>query len=217
MYGGIALIALLHTLRRMAPPRVVVDWLKNVGAYFSQKLCTREVFETSEQLEDAVRRGKTNHSRFEGKPAQVEAGVVVLATCPFQETLETWKEKMGDFPQEFEEVIREYEKSGDVAVSIFCIAHQNYRRLCFDLMFVGKKPTRSDYLACKSPITGRMRFHEDNIRESGLVKEKLRKLLEKNICIYKIRVQEDACSATKAEAANFRGKFRESFRKTSLR
>lgn len=190
-FGALGFIALLHEVGRMASPRVIVDWLNNVGAYFAQRLSREERYESFEELESALKEGRTSYAKMDGSPSIVEGGLVGTPTCPFYYTMFTWRETIGNFPQEWRDAVEEYERRGEVANSPACIFHNNYRRFCTQRIFVAEKPCSFQFIACKSPLSGEIRFNEKAIKNLKANRRKLNHIMKENACVYHIKVEEE--------------------------
>lgn len=130
---------------------------------------------------------KTQGPGFEGAP---ENSLNYLPLCPFTDELVRFVDLFGERPEEYRKILEyvkekkmdEKEKIKFPAVSTtLCLIHHAYRSRRAQLA-----GAETLHLACKCSVTDAPPvYNEEAIAAAGVSKEKVEKILEKGVCVFK--------------------------------
>src|SRR5512138_2112664 len=180
------------------------------GAASAKGTLVRNAIKTAERIKEvdyptfdaflaAVENASNPITMIEGKAAHQGNHVFGLAACPFGPSIRSYTtvfeklpEGFADFTAEFNRpsaTTDQYRVGEGAGVSPFCSVHQPMRSAFAEKIRIGGKKIRVYQLGCKS-AGGKKGFAEKWIREAGVPREVVDRVLEKHMCCYALRVVE---------------------------
>ncbi len=156
-------------------------------------------YESLDEWEKAVNAKENPITKVEGISKR-EGNIFYLPACPFAPSIKTYKELFEKLPEEYPQLVQEYNKPSRVSdelkvgqgagVSPFCAIHQPLRAAIGKRIKVGGKKVKIYQLGCKSG-DGKKGFADKFIGEFGANKDTVDKLLDKAMCVYGVKIEEE--------------------------
>lgn len=156
-------------------------------------------YDSLEDWEKAVKAKEHPITKIEGIAIR-EGNIFYLPACPFAPSIKTYKELFEKLPEEYPRLVEEYNKPSRVTkelkvghgsgVSPFCAIHQPLRAAIGKRIKVGGKRVKIYQLGCKSG-DGKKGFADEFIEEIGASREMVDKLLDKAMCVYAVKIEEE--------------------------
>jgi hypothetical protein len=180
------------------------------GAASAKGTLVRNAIKTAERIAEvdyptfdaflaAVENASNPITMIEGKATHEGNHVFGLALCPFGPSVKSYTtvfeklpEGFADFTAEFNRpspTTDQYRVGEGAGVSPFCSVHQPMRSAIAERIRIGGKRIRVYQLGCKS-AGGKKGFAEKWIREAGVPREVVDRVLEKHMCCYVVRAAE---------------------------
>ncbi len=138
-------------------------------------------------------------SMIEGKSSHEGNFVFGLKLCPFGPSIKNYTQVFEKLPEGFVDFTSEFNKPSSITdqyrvgegagVSPFCSVHQPMRSAFAEKIKIGDKKMRIYQLGCKSGA-GKKGFAEKWIKESGISKDVVDKVLDSNMCCYYVKMTE---------------------------
>ncbi len=138
-------------------------------------------------------------SMIEGKSSHEGNFVFGLKLCPFGPSIKNYTQVFEKLPEGFADFTSEFNKPSSITdqyrvgegagVSPFCSVHQPMRSAFAEKIKIGDKKMRIYQLGCKSGA-GKKGFAEKWIKESGISKDVVDKVLDSNMCCYYVKMTE---------------------------
>ncbi|MGE5893802.1 MAG: hypothetical protein ACM34I_07085 [bacterium] len=136
-------------------------------------------------------------AHIEGKATHQGNYIFGLKNCPFGMSIKNYSEIFKKLPDGFGEFTGEFNKTSAITnqyrvgegagVSPFCSVHQPMRSAIAEKITIGGKKIQIYQLGCKSG-SGKKGFAEPWIRDAGVPKDRVDKILDDHMCCYSIRV-----------------------------
>ena len=136
---------------------------------------------------------------IEGKSSHQGNFVFGLSNCPFGPSIKNYMEVFEKLPEGYADFTSEFNKTSNITdayrvgegagVSPFCSVHQPMRSAFAEKITIGGKKIKIYQLGCKSG-SGKKGFAEKWIKESGISREVVDKILDNHMCCYSIRILE---------------------------
>jgi hypothetical protein len=134
---------------------------------------------------------------IEGKATHMGNFVFGLKNCPFGPSIKNYTKVFEKLPEGFADFTAEFNKPSNVTdqyrvgegagVSPFCSVHQPMRSSFAEKITIGGKKIQVVQLGCKSG-GGKKGFAEKWLKESGVAKELVDKVLDNHMCCYALKV-----------------------------
>lgn len=134
---------------------------------------------------------------IEGKAVHVGDYVFGLPACPFAASITNYLDIFTELPASYSDFTTEFNKSTQVnrkyhvgegaGVSPFCAVHQPLRSAFAEKITIGGKKIAIYQLGCKSG-SGVKGMAEEWIKETGVSRDLVDKVLETNMCCYQIKI-----------------------------
>lgn len=138
-------------------------------------------------------------TRVEGKAVHQGDMIFGLPACPFEGSINNYKEVFKEMPEGYAAFTTEFNKSSAVTdqreigegagVSPFCAVHQPLRSALAGKITIGGKKIAITQLGCKS-ATGFIGLAEKWIEKYNVDKGIVMDVLENNMCCYLLRIDE---------------------------
>ncbi len=162
----------------------------------------REVdYATFEDYLEAIENATNPVVLVEGKSQHMGDRLFGLARCPFGPSIKNYTAIFDKLPEGYDDFTREFNKPSRVTdmyrigegagVSPFCAVHQPMRSAVADKITIGGKKIRIYQLGCKSG-TGTKGFADKWIKETGVDREVVDKVLDNHMCCYYLSILEEA-------------------------
>ena len=139
-------------------------------------------------------------TKIEGKATHCGDMVFGLEKCPFESSINNYKEVFKDMPEGYADFTAEFNKTSSVTdkykvgegagVSPFCSVHQPLRSALADKIKIGGKKVTIYQLGCKS-AAGAKGYAEKWLKESGVDQGKVEEILDNNMCCYQLKVEDE--------------------------
>ena len=136
---------------------------------------------------------------IEGKSSHEGNLVFGLKSCPFGPSIKNYTQVFEKLPEGFTDFTAEFNKPSNITdqyrvgegagVSPFCSVHQPMRSAFAEKIKIGGKKIQIYQLGCKSGA-GKKGFAEKWIKESGISKDVVDKVLDNHMCCYYIKLIE---------------------------
>jgi hypothetical protein len=120
-----------------------------------------------------------------------------LKNCPFGPSIKNYMEVFEKLPEGFADFTAEFNKASNITdqyrvgegagVSPFCSVHQPMRSAFAEKISINGKKIKIYQLGCKSGA-GKKGFAEKWIRESGVSKDVVDRILDNHMCCYSLQV-----------------------------
>ncbi len=159
----------------------------------------REVdYESFEEYLEAMENTTNPVAMVEGKSRHMGDHVFGLAKCPFGPSIDNYTAVFKKLPDGYDDFTSEFNKPSRVTdmyrigegagVSPFCAVHQPMRSAVADKITIGGKKIRIYQLGCKSG-SGHKGFADKWIKESGVDREVVDKVLDSHMCCYFLSIE----------------------------
>jgi hypothetical protein len=122
-----------------------------------------------------------------------------LKNCPFGPSIKNYMEVFEKLPEGYADFTAEFNKTSNITdqyrvgegagVSPFCSVHQPMRSAFAERIRIGGKKIRIFQLGCKSG-SGKKGFAEKWIKESGVSRDVVDKILDNHMCCYSLQIVE---------------------------
>ncbi len=156
-------------------------------------------YPTFEAYLDAVEAASNPITMIEGKATHQGNHVFGLKACPFGPSIRSYTAVFEKLPDGFADFTAEFNKPSattdqyrvgeGAGVSPFCSVHQPMRSAFAEKIRIGGKKLRVYQLGCKS-AGGKKGLAEKWIREAGVAREVVERVLEGHMCCYAVEVLE---------------------------
>jgi hypothetical protein len=197
----IAHITLLETLR---------ETIVNMGGPATKGTLMRRALSIAEELpseeydsldawEEAVKDQTHPITRIEGNAVR-DGSIFTLPVCPFAQSIKTYKELYHGMPEEYAQIVEEYNKPGRFTrelmvgygsgVSPFCAIHQPFRSAASRKIKVGGDHIQVIQLGCKGG-DGKKCVSDELCQIAGINRETVENHLDDGMCIYIVKTLED--------------------------
>jgi len=165
--------------------KLIEDTLTKMGTSFPE-----ENYATEEEFFNAVDRGEAAISKLESRPIHLGKDVYATSQCPFRDTVD---ELNKENREAFESLTEKYKKlHPDIAVvHPLCVCHQNVRGIILNKTHINGKPISSETILCKSEAMGETSVGSKALSSSGLTEDGAKKLLDSNVCLFRLLINED--------------------------
>ncbi len=134
---------------------------------------------------------------IEGKATHEGNHVFGLKYCPFGPSIKNYMQVFEKLPDGFADFTAEFNKQSNVTdqyrvgegagVSPFCSVHQPMRSAFAEKIKIGGKKIKIYQLGCKSGA-GKKGFAEKWIKESGVARDIVDKILDNHMCCYSLHI-----------------------------
>jgi hypothetical protein len=180
------------------------------GAASAKGTLIRNALKTSEKISEvdygsfdnylaAIENSTNPITQVEGKATHQGNYVFGLKNCPFGASIRNYMDIFGKLPEAFAEFTDEFNKTSNITnqyhvgegagVSPFCSVHQPMRSAMAEKITIGGKKIRIYQLGCKAG-SGKKGFAEPWIKEAGVSKETVDKVLDDYMCCYLLKILE---------------------------
>ncbi|HET8541009.1 MAG TPA: hypothetical protein VFL83_14140 [Anaeromyxobacter sp.] len=156
-------------------------------------------YPTFEAYLAAIESAASPITMIEGKAAHVGSRVFGLRLCPFGPSVQSYTAVFEKLPDGFADFTAEFNKPSattdqyrvgeGAGVSPFCSVHQPMRSAFAEKIRIGGKKLRVYQLGCKS-AGGKKGLAEKWIREAGVPREVVERVLDQHMCCYAVKVLE---------------------------
>ncbi len=161
---------------------------------------TEEVdYASFEEFINAIEDSSNPITRIEGKATHCGEMVFGLQKCPFEASINNYKEVFNEMPDGYTGFTTEFNKSSPITnkyrvgegagVSPFCSVHQPLRSAIADKIRIGGKKISISQLGCKSS-TGVKGIARKWLDETGVNQDTVDEILDSNMCCYHITIEE---------------------------
>ncbi len=150
-------------------------------------------FADFEDFVAAIDDGTNPITMVEGKAVHQSGGVFGLPACPFAGSIKNYTQVYDKLPDGYVSFTEEFNKTGvatnsyrvgeGAGVSPFCAVHQPLRSALGRKITIGGKQIQVYQLGCKSGA-GKKGFAEKWIKETGVSRDLVDKVLDDNMCCY---------------------------------
>ncbi len=157
-------------------------------------------YSTLEEYIAAIEDSSNPITRIEGTSTHCGDMVFGLEKCPFECSINNYKEVFKDMPEGYASFTAEFNKSSPITnkyrvgegagVSPFCSVHQPLRSAIADKIKIGGKRISISQLGCKS-AAGVKGIAQKWLDESGIHLDKVYEILENNMCCYHVKIEND--------------------------
>ena len=194
--GHLSLLELIRVMSEIAGAPFAAGALVKTGLGIAKRAEIME-FPTFQAFLESVEAGANVVASFEGAARYYGEGVFGLPVCPFAESVRTYQEYGGTLPTEYSAVTDSLNRPSAISeklrvghgasVSPFCGVHQPIRSALAEKIRVEGKPVVVYQLGCKSGA-GRRSIAEQFVRQAGVDRQVVDKVLDENMCCYCARV-----------------------------
>lgn len=156
-------------------------------------------YSSFEEYLEAIEDSTNPITCVEGKSTYCGGMVFGLEKCPFEISINNYKEVFKDMPEGYANFTAEFNKSSPITnkyrvgegagVSPFCSVHQPLRSALADKIKIGKKKISISQLGCKS-AAGVKGIAQKWLDETGVQLEKVDEILENNMCCYHLKIED---------------------------
>ncbi len=156
-------------------------------------------YPTFEAYLAAIESASNPITKIEGKAAHQGNHVFGLKLCPFGPSIQSYTAVFEKLPEGFADFTAEFNKPSattdqyrvgeGAGVSPFCSVHQPMRSAFAEKIRIGGKKIRVTQLGCKS-AGGKKGLAEKWIREAGVPREVVERVLDNHMCCYALTVLE---------------------------
>lgn len=152
-------------------------------------------YENLDTWETAV--SEMNHplTKIEGLTERDES-IFILPQCPFAQSIATYMELFGQMPEEYSQIVEEYNKPGKFTeglmvghgsgVSPFCAIHQPLRSSAGKKIRVNNEDINVIQLGCKA-ANGKKSISNDLCQIAGVDSKIVEKHLDNGMCVYTVK------------------------------
>ncbi len=179
------------------------------GAAAAKGTLVRNAIKTAERIAEvdyptfeaylaAIESASNPITMIEGKAAHQGNHVFGLKLCPFGPSIQSYTAVFAKLPDGFADFTAEFNKPSattdqyrvgeGAGVSPFCSVHQPMRSAFAEKIRIGGKKILVYQLGCKS-AGGKKGFAEKWIREAGVPREVVDRVLEKHMCCYVVKLE----------------------------
>lgn len=190
---------------------MIKTMIKISGPASAKGILIRNALATAEKTEEveyssleeyiaAIEDSTNPITQIEGKSNHCGDMVFGLEKCPFETSINNYKEVFKDMPEGYADFTAEFNKSSSITdkykvgegagVSPFCSVHQPLRSALADKIKIGGKKVSISQLGCKS-ATGAKGFAQKWLEENGVDQEKVDEILENNMCCYHLKLEDE--------------------------
>jgi len=187
---------------------MINDMINTVGTTGARGTLVRNSMESAKKIEEAdfasfddylraIEEGTNPITRIEGKAVHVGDHVFGLPDCPFAPSIRNYTEMFGGLPPGYSELTEDSNRPNSAAdrlrvaygacVSPFCSVHQPMRSAIGDRIKIGGRKIQIYQLGCKSG-SGVKGLADRWIKETGISRETVEKVLDDNMCCYYLRI-----------------------------
>ncbi len=178
------------------------------GAASAKGALIRNALKTAERIKEvnypsfedylaAIDNATNPITMIEAKATHSGDFVFGLKNCPFGPSIKNYMEVFEKLPEGFADFTAEFNKSSNVTdqyrvgegagVSPFCSVHQPMRSAFAEKISINVKKIKIYQLGCKSG-SGKKGFAEKWIKESGVSKDVVDKILDNHMCCYSLKI-----------------------------
>jgi hypothetical protein len=197
----IAHITLLETIREtivnMGGP-ATKGTLMRWALHIAEELPEKE-YESFDAWDAAVKDQTHPITRIEGDSVR-DRSIFTLPVCPFAQSITTYKELYHRMPEEYSQIVEEYNKPGEFTrelmvgygsgVSPFCAIHQPFRSAAARKIKVGGDHIQAIQLGCKGG-DGKKSVSDELCQIAGVDRETVENHLDDGMCVYMVKTMED--------------------------
>lgn len=194
----IAHITLLETIREtiinMGGPATKGTLMRR-AIRISEQLPEAE-YESLEEWEEAVNAQTHPITRIEGVAVR-DGTIFTLPQCPFASSIKTYNELYGSMPEEYPQIVEEYNKPGRFTenlmvghgsgVSPFCALHQPFRSAAGKKIKVDGKNIQVIQLGCKGG-DGKKVISDELCEIGEIERDTVEKHLDEGMCVYMVKI-----------------------------
>lgn len=183
--------------------------INTIGIASAKGTLMRNAMKTAEHIDEvdyasleeylkAVEEGTNPIARIEGKAVYIGDNVFGLPACPFGPSIKNYTALFDKLPDGYDDLTQECNKTNTAAdqlrvasgacVSPFCAVHQPMRSAFGERIKIGGKKVLLYILGCKSG-SGKKAFADRWIKETGVPKETVEKVLDDNMCCYCLKTE----------------------------
>ncbi|MGB9978789.1 hypothetical protein [Methanobacterium sp.] len=155
-------------------------------------------YESLDAWEDAVNDQTHPITRIEGVSIR-DGTIFTLPQCPFASSISTYKELFQGMPEEYSQIVTEYNKPGRFTnelmvgygsgVSPFCAIHQPFRSAAGKKIKVAGNDIHIIQLGCKGG-DGKKSVSNELCEIAGVSRETVEEHLDNGMCVYMVKVLE---------------------------
>ncbi len=155
-------------------------------------------YESLDAWEEAVNAQTHPITRIEGVAIR-DGAIFTLPQCPFASSISTYKELFQGMPEEYSQIVAEYNKPGRFTnelrvgygsgVSPFCAIHQPFRSAAGKKIKVGGNDIQVIQLGCKGG-DGKKSVSDELCQIAGVNPETVEKHLDNGMCVYMVKILE---------------------------
>jgi hypothetical protein len=195
--GHLSFLELVRVITTVAGPAFASGALLKTGAGIARRAKPLE-YPNFDAFVAAIAAGNDAIASFEGKARHYGGGVFGLPTCPFANSVKTYKSYVGNLPEEYASVTDHFNRPSptteklqvghQAGVSPFCCVHQTLRSAIADHISVGGRPLVVYQLGCKSG-SGVRGIADKFLQATGISHEQVGKVLDENMCCYFVTIQ----------------------------
>ncbi len=185
--------------------------IKLSGAASAKGIMVRNALATAEKTEEveyasfeeyveAIDNETNPITQIEGKSTHCGEMVFGLEKCPFETSINNYKEVFKDMPEGYGAFTKEFNKSSNITtqykvgegagVSPFCSVHQPLRSALADRIKISGKKISISQLGCKS-AAGSKGFANKWIELNNVDPQKVEEILESNMCCYHLKIEDE--------------------------
>ncbi len=181
------------------------------GAANAKGTLIRNAIKTAERISEAsypsfdaylaaIETASNPITMIEGKASHQGSHVFGLQLCPFGPSIKSYTAVFEKLPEGFAEFTAEFNRPSattdqyrvgeGAGVSPFCSVHQPMRSAFAEKIRIGGKRIKIYQLGCKS-AGGKKGFAEKWMREAGVAREVVDKVLDNHMCCYALKVLDE--------------------------
>jgi len=195
----ISFLDMIKTMIKLSGPASAKGILVRNALATAEK--TEEVeYSSLEEYIEAIENSTNPITKIEGKATHCGDMIFGLEKCPFEASINDYKDVFKDMPEGYSDFTAEFNKTSSVTdkykvgegagVSPFCSVHQPLRSALADKIKISGKKISISQLGCKS-AAGAKGFAEKWLGESRVAREKVDEILENNMCCYYLKIEDE--------------------------